>query len=278
MEIIPLIRFPLNRYSPILLADKSYSQYNDDAMQSFLDNKTYFETSLVYDYQASEQSFDAACKRANDTLSTIILSQRPRTGVPAKTALDLGCGPGAYSHALCMAGYQVTAIDYCKSFIDIARRNLRDFPVVFRTMDIREIASLIPASFDLIVCTGDTLLYLENKQEIRAVLGAARTLLEPDGRIFCRFRTFPMFTRPGKISIVKNLSDVTKTLSAEFDGTYVYTTDTTQNPTTGKETQGTSRKLRMPADEFLTIMQETSYRDISCREGQDIATFIATRS
>jgi hypothetical protein len=34
----------------------------------------------------------------------------------------------------------------------------------------------------------------------------------------------------------------------------------------------------MPADEFLTIMQETSYRDISCREGQDIATFIATRS
>lgn len=109
---------------------------------------------------------------------------------PKDLALDLGCGPGYHSAALCKLGYRaVVALDTCRALLDELKAQCGGLPVTPILADLRGFREAVGrAGFDTIVCMGDTLSHLENRVDVSNLLSEARRALKPGGRLVLAFR------------------------------------------------------------------------------------------
>ncbi|MCK8825986.1 class I SAM-dependent methyltransferase [Fuchsiella alkaliacetigena] len=100
--------------------------------------------------------------------------------------LDVATGTGTYALALADLGYQVLGIDLSEDMIELAKQKAveREIAVDFKVADMRKVNQLAaPESFDLIICLGNSLVHLENEDEIGDFLLKAYNLLAPTGKL-----------------------------------------------------------------------------------------------
>lgn len=98
--------------------------------------------------------------------------------------LDVGCATGTFSLALMKRGLDVTGIDANSAMVQSAcRRNPEPRTNArFFQMDMRDIGrSFAHERFDLVLCLGNTLVHLEDADEILYFMKQARSLLRPGG-------------------------------------------------------------------------------------------------
>lgn len=102
-----------------------------------------------------------------------------------KRILDVGCGTGDLAFALADLGYAITAIDSDAAMIEKASEKAKTKkPVVFEKADMRYLTTTFgPASFDLVLCLGNTLVHLTDPGEVETFLLQARQVLNGDGRL-----------------------------------------------------------------------------------------------
>lgn len=104
------------------------------------------------------------------------------------TLLDIGCGTGGLALDLAREGHSVFAIDSDHQMINqaVAKKmplSLDEFPV-FREFDMRKIHAFFePAQFDGIICFGNTLVHLSDKQEIEDFLRSCSHILKSGGHL-----------------------------------------------------------------------------------------------
>lgn len=92
-----------------------------------------------------------------------------------RTAIDVGCGLGYFSHFLKSLGFEVTAIDGREQNLDEAQRRNPD--IRFLRFDAEDAAILSLGKFDLVFCFG-LLYHLENPMRaIRHLRGITNKLL-----------------------------------------------------------------------------------------------------
>ena len=105
------------------------------------------------------------------------------TGSGLPKVLDVGCATGSIDFALIKRNILVTGIDNNVSMIQSAcRRNPEPKTKArFFCMDMLEAAKILaPASFNGVLCLGNTLVHLHGPEEIAAFLRGARRLMEND--------------------------------------------------------------------------------------------------
>ncbi|MFO1073442.1 MAG: class I SAM-dependent methyltransferase [Geminicoccaceae bacterium] len=109
-----------------------------------------------------------------------------------KLALDLGCGPGYQSVALCDLGYEaVMALDTSQAFLDELATISHDLPIKTQLQDIRDFSAFVDdTSADAIVCMGDTITHLVSMSDVSQLLSAAYKVLCHGGRLALTFRDF----------------------------------------------------------------------------------------
>ncbi|NLM96652.1 MAG: methyltransferase domain-containing protein [Halanaerobiaceae bacterium] len=101
-------------------------------------------------------------------------------GEPPKELLDVACGSGLYSIELNEAGYIVTAIDLDKSMIQELKEKKKEINAqVLNMLDI----DILQKKFDLIFCIGNSLVHLNDNEEILHFLKACKNSLEPGGKL-----------------------------------------------------------------------------------------------
>ncbi|MBN1908280.1 MAG: class I SAM-dependent methyltransferase [Pirellulales bacterium] len=114
----------------------------------------------------------------------------------ASDLLDLGCGPGFYSHRLTALGHRCRGIDFGPASIEYARKHVRDGQSCeFVLGDIRTAAFGGP--YDLVM-----MLYGElnvfSPDETGGILAKAHTNLRPRGRLIVEVQTPEAVERTGR--------------------------------------------------------------------------------
>jgi SAM-dependent methyltransferase len=116
-------------------------------------------------------------------------------GQPARI-LDLGCGPGFYSHRLTMRGHRCRGIDFGPASIEYARQHNPDESLcTFVLGDIRQAAFGGPYDLAMILF-GE--LNVFSPAEALAILRKARAALSPTGRLIVEIQTPQAVQRTGR--------------------------------------------------------------------------------
>ena len=117
-------------------------------------------------------------------------------GGQSANILDLGCGPGFYSHRLTMRGHRCRGIDFGPASIEYARRhNPDESRCTFVLGDIRQVA--FDGPYDLaMILYGE--LNVFSPAEALAILRKAQIALAPTGRLIVEMQTPQAVQRAGR--------------------------------------------------------------------------------
>ena len=117
---------------------------------------------------------------------------REIAGEPPKSILDIACGTGGYSLELDRQGYNVTAADLDKEMIRRLETKAKENNQSVRFMqgNMLELQNKISDSFDLVFCIGNSIVHLENLEQIREFIKTAKQLTGKEGNLVLQIINF----------------------------------------------------------------------------------------
>ena len=103
-------------------------------------------------------------------------------GLRGKRVVDVGCGGGLLSEGMAVRGADVTGIDLSEKALGVARLHLLESGqrVDYRKVAAEQLATEMPASFDIVTC----LEMLEHVPDPASIIAACARLVKPGGRVF----------------------------------------------------------------------------------------------
>ena len=106
------------------------------------------------------------------------------TGKPPKKILDVACGSGNYAIELCKAGYNVTAFDLDSKMIESLNTKAKTYNLQIPSaiVNMLRMKNFINTSFDSIICVGNSLVHLDNKNDILTFMINVKDSLKPSGK------------------------------------------------------------------------------------------------
>jgi 2-polyprenyl-3-methyl-5-hydroxy-6-metoxy-1,4-benzoquinol methylase len=120
---------------------------------------------------------------------------------PGDTLLDLACGNGSVARRFARRGVLVTAVDFSRGFIDIARAKSHGIAgITFEQLDLtspEELQRLPATAFKAALCS----MALHDMPDIDPLLSALPRVLEPGGRFVCSI-VHPYFNSTPRMSLV----------------------------------------------------------------------------
>jgi len=101
-------------------------------------------------------------------------------GEAPKNILDVACGSGGYAKSLNDSGHQVTAIDLDPKMVQALKA--RDTGIDARVLNMLDI-EVLNKTFDLIFCIGNSVVHLNNNEEIYEFLKSCKNSLNENGHL-----------------------------------------------------------------------------------------------
>lgn len=147
--------------------------------------KDHYDSFLGEVYSWILGDFDTAYQKNVELFAELNLAP-----VPESLAVDLGCGPGCQSLPLAKLGYDVLAIDFCQELLDELDAYPDESRVETVCDDILNFPSHLTQQADLIVCMGDTLVHLPNRQAVESLISKVCKSLKPGGKFIYAIRDY----------------------------------------------------------------------------------------
>ncbi len=102
-------------------------------------------------------------------------------GKATKSMLDIGCSTGDLSVELCDYFDVIAAIDTNEEMLEIARAN--NNKIDFKNISMLDVDTQFPSNtFDFVLCFGNTIVHLQNNNEIELLFQKVKTILKPNGK------------------------------------------------------------------------------------------------
>ncbi len=142
-------------------------------------------------------------------------------GNPPKAVLDVACGTGEYSVGLAEQGYQVTAVDRDAKMLEGLKEKVKakGCALDYLEADMSDMDKKLSSKFNLVFCIGNSLVHLENMQQIKEFLKKARNMLENDGSLVLQIINFDRII----LREIKSLPTIeNKTAGLSFERIYDY--------------------------------------------------------
>ncbi len=142
-------------------------------------------------------------------------------GNPPKAVLDVACGTGEYSVGLAEQGYQVTAVDRDAKMLEGLQEKVKakGCALDYLEADMSDMDKKLSFKFNLVFCIGNSLVHLDNMQEIKEFLKKARNMLENDGSLVLQIINFDRII----LREIKSLPTIeNKTAGLSFERIYDY--------------------------------------------------------
>jgi 2-polyprenyl-3-methyl-5-hydroxy-6-metoxy-1,4-benzoquinol methylase len=129
---------------------------------------------------AFAKTYDSFIKRPNLLPAGLLELIRSKN---ARSVVDFGCGTGNIAIGLALEGYDVTGVDYSTDMLKIAQAKAKEIKsdVKFVCGDIIRVN--LKRSYDVLLCTGNTIALICNKKDIKRLLDNCKRHLAPGGHI-----------------------------------------------------------------------------------------------
>ncbi|WP_432408217.1 class I SAM-dependent methyltransferase [Wukongibacter sp. M2B1] len=187
--------------------------------------------------------------------------------------LDLAAGTGNYSIALAKEGYNVSAVDLDEEMVkEIAAKNKKQgTDVKPYVLDMKKIDIFGDNKFDGIICIGNSLVHLDNKEEIKEILNKMYGLLRDDGVVILQIvnydrilrydvKELPLIDRPESgVRFVRNYE--------LKDGKVLFKTRLIID--NERSYDNCIKLYPLQSHDFVELMKEAGFRDIKLYGGFD---------
>lgn len=212
-----------------------------------------------------------------------ILEEFAGTDTSGGLAVDLGCGSGFQSFALCDRGYEVIAIDSSEKLLRDLSARVGSRKIAVKHADLRELDSLVdPESVEIAVCMGDTLTHLRDRSDVSNLFQSVARALKPGGTFVVTYRDLASGELFGLDRFIPVRSDdrrvMTCFLEYETAETVVVHDLINVRDDDGKWTlhKSSFRKLRIPFEWIVNELSGSGLLVTGRKEGR-MATIAATR-
>ncbi|MES2557998.1 MAG: class I SAM-dependent methyltransferase [Bacteroidota bacterium] len=182
--------------------------------------------------------------------------------VQSRNALDLGAGHGIQSVSLVKRGYSVTAVDFNEQLLEELRSNVSGLPIDVINSDIRVLEQWQRLDPELIVCAGDTLSHLDDKNQVRKLLQDSYKLLSHGGKLLLSFRDQSSAKSGSQQSFLVKADENRKlTCHLEFDEEMIRVTDILGERIgdVWQESRSSYYKVRLRKAEIESILQNSGF-------------------
>jgi len=200
-------------------------------------------------------------------------------GLPTRgRAIDLGCGPGYQSFALARSGLSVTAVDLSDVLLNALTDARGDLPITVKRADLVDaLRTEETGSSDVVVCMGDTLPHLPDRDTVRALFTEAARVLTGDGRLLLTWREMANPPR-GVDRFIPVRSDDDRLMICFLDthDDHIEVTDLfhERGPDGWTLRRGSYRKLRLAAEWVSTALTDAGFTIDTSRPGP-LTTLVA---
>ena len=197
-----------------------------------------------------------------------------------KKAIDLGAGHGLQSVPLAKLGFNVTAVDFNKQLLAELKINARGLNIEILNDDIKKLKQFADTEIELIICCGDTLSHLDNKEEINNLITDISTILKTGGKTVLSFRDYSTeLTGDSRFIPVK--SDDTRILTCvlDYENEVVRVTDLLHEKieTGWKQKVSSYHKVRISTNEIVAILEANGMKIQLNRVINRMSTIIAVK-
>jgi len=223
--------------------------------------KAHYDTLLGSVYSWIIGDFDSACARNSALLERLNIS-------PALDglAVDLGAGPGNQSVPLAERGFAVVAIDFCASLLDELRTHAGSLDIRPVHADIVDFRCHLDRDPELVVCMGDTLVHLPDRDTAQRVLVDAADALQAGGSIVISIRDYdtPGPTGADRFIPIRSSPEQIFTCFLEYEEDIVQVHDILQQKSGDEWRLSISgyQKLRLGMDWVETVLGSQGLRTI----------------
>lgn len=205
--------------------------------------------------------FEAKASEQRKLLEQLLGSEFNYSGL----AIDVGSGSGFQSVALADLGFSpVLAIDISETLLQELERNRGGREIATVCGDLRNIKSYVgSAKASAIVCMGDTLPHLPDRDSVQQFFAEAHYVLKPGGSLVLTFRDLSVELHGmGRFIPVHNDADRIMTCFLEFDSEVVTVHDLVHvRKEDGWHLQKSCyRKLRLSTDEVGKCLSNAGFQ------------------
>ena len=128
-------------------------------------------------YRALAECYDRLMDTDYDERAAYLLSLFQKHGVPPRTLLDLACGSGSLTAALCERGLEMVGVDLSQDMLALAAEKCPDSLLLCQDMRELDLYDVVDGA----VCTLDSLNHLLKTADLSAVFARLRLFIAPQG-------------------------------------------------------------------------------------------------
>jgi predicted RNA methylase len=187
-------------------------------------------------------------------------------------AVDLGAGFGIHAIPVADIGYSVLAIDSSSMLLDVIKHHLGKRPIKTVRDDLLSFKDHLTAPAALILCMGDTLTHLPDRQSVERLIADVAEALERGGTFIVTFRDYSTPLIGSKRFIpVRSDSDRILTCFLEYEDEAVMVHDILHERDGAEWRQRVSayRKLRLSPDWVVRALEAKGFQ---VRQEQGLAS------
>ena len=217
----------------------------------------HYRSHLAPVYAWMSGGFDAAIARGETEIGAILpdLSKGSR-------AVDLGCGFGMHSIPLARRGCTVLALDSSSYLVEQLKAHAGTLPITAVEDDLLAFQQYLGRPADVILCMGDTLTHLPDREAALQLFTLAAASLRPGGTFIATFRDYTQaLVGNGRFIPVKSDADRILTCFLEYAADHVDVRDLLheRHGDVWQLSVSTYRKLRLDPQWISTSLRERGF-------------------
>ncbi len=142
-------------------------------------------------------------------------------GRPPKTILDIACGTGGYSLELAKQGYELTAADLDTEMVRQLeiKAETAGIPIKSIQANMLDLESKISDKFDLVFCIGNSIVHLQNLEQVKSFICSTQNLINKGGSLILQIINFDRVL----LKDIKSLPAITDaSIGLSFERNYSY--------------------------------------------------------